>query len=91
MLAPFALGTTQSCLLRLRLFAVAAAVLLYLLKLLLLRVGEQGFDLVAAVLHDAAYFHAAVVGHERRVGADALDLLLPVGDDGPDLVDLVLG
>jgi hypothetical protein len=70
--------------------AVSLAVGHHLFKLLLLRIGEQSFDAIAAVLHYRLNLGVAIFGRKRVVGAQRLDLLLTIGDDGPNLVGLLL-
>ena len=79
------LGRLLWLLLPLLLLAAGAAVGEHLLKLLLLRVGQQGFNAVAAVLHHSLHAGAAVARGEGLVGAESFNLLLPIGNDGPDL------
>lgn len=72
--------------LRLRwLLATGAAVGEHLIELLFLRIGQQGFNAIAAVLHHALYAGATVARSQGSVGAESLNLLLAIGDDGADL------
>jgi hypothetical protein len=78
--------------LRGRLFAVVAMLATlskHLLKLLLLRVGQDGFDLGVRVLHDGVRLGVAILFAERGVGAQSLHLLLASGEDGRDLRHLI--
>ena len=67
------------------LLAASAAVREHLLKLLLLRVSEQRFYTVAAVFDDSDDPEAAIARGEALVGAEGLNLLLAIGDDGTNL------
>jgi hypothetical protein len=67
------------------LLAAGAAVGEHLFELLLLRVSEKSFDAIAAVLHHSLHAPVAVAGGEGRVGAERFNLLLAIGEDGPDL------
>lgn len=70
--------------------AVLAALRLELLKLLLLLVVQDGFNLRLAVLHDGLRLGAAVGRSQRRIAAQGLHLLDAVGKNGLDLRHLVL-
>lgn len=70
--------------------AVLAALRLELLKLLLLLVVQDGFNLRLAVLQDGLRLGAAIGRSQRRVAAQGLHLLDAVGKNGLDLRHLVL-
>lgn len=69
--------------------AMLAALGKHLLKLLLLRVSEDSFNLAIRILHDGVPLGVAILLSERGVGAQSLHLLLASGEDGRDLRDLI--
>ncbi len=83
------LGWRLGLWLRELLLAAGAAVSEHLLELLLLRICQQSFDAVAAVVHNSLHAGTAVARSEALVGAEDLNLLLAIGDDGPDLGNLL--
>ena len=66
-----------------------AALSKHLLKLLLLRVSQDGFDLAVGVLHDGMRLGVAILHADRGVGTQSLHLLLASREDGRDLRDLI--
>ncbi len=73
---------------RLLLLVPGATVGEHLIELLLLRVCQEGINAIAAVLHDRLHTGAAVSRSEILISAENLNLLLAIGDDGPDLGNL---
>lgn len=69
--------------------AMLAALSKHLLKLLLLRVSQDGFDFGVRVLHDGVGLRVAILFAERGVSAQGLHLLLASGEDGRDLRHLI--
>ena len=68
---------------------VRAALSKHLLKLLLLLIIQDSFDLRVRILPDGPRLGVAILHAERSVGAQSLHLLLASGEDGRDLRHLI--